>query len=322
MAAGMTTGESNAELMDLTGRNALVTGGGTGIGYGCAEALLAAGARVTIAGRRLEVLEDAAARLRADAGGRPAGQGGGPGPGGAGGMSEAQVDVVACDITDEAQVAHAVEVAAGGANLDVLVANAGSGYPGAILQMGADAWNFCLSLNVTGTALCLKHAALVMAEHGGGSVVAISSTSGTKVQPWLAAYDVSKAGLDMLVRCASVELSRLGVRVNSIQPGYVTTETMQVATSPELHDTLERAAPLGRAGTAADIGRMVAFLASDAAGWVTGQAFGVDGGLNVPVMPSMASIAAHLYGQDVVDQYALPDLTALNLCAHEDEGSS
>ncbi len=274
----------------LDGRRAWVTGGGTGIGFGCARALAAEGAEVTLSGRRVDVLEQAAARLRAEG---------------------FEVAFVGCDITDEESVRQAVAFARRGGRLDVLVANAGSGFPGAILQMDAAAWDFCLKLNVTGTALCIKHAGLVMKEGGGGSIVAISSTSGTKVQPWLAPYVVSKRALDMLVRCAAVELGPHGIRVNSVQPGYVPTEVMEVVTPPELHSTLEAAAPLGRAGTPADIGRCIAFLASDDAGWITGQVFGVDGGLNVPVMPSMGAMAKLVYGEEIVEAMALPDLTAL-----------
>ena len=273
---------------ELDGSRALVTGGGTGIGFGCAERLLAGGATVTIAGRRQEVLDAAADRLGGD------------------------VTTVACDVTDEAQVEHAVAVAAAGGNLDVLVANAGSGYPGAIEQMGAEGWEFCFRLNVVGTALCTKHASAVMKRHGGGSIVAISSTSGTKVQPWLAAYVVSKAALDMFVRCAAVELSPHGIRVNSIQPGYVATETMRSAASDDLDARLRRATPLPREGTAADIGNAVAFLASADGSWITGQDLGVDGGLNIPVMPSMAPIAERLYGPEVVRAVGLPDFTALD----------
>jgi NAD(P)-dependent dehydrogenase (short-subunit alcohol dehydrogenase family) len=276
---------------DLSGRNALVTGGGTGIGFGCAEQLLARGAHVTIAGRREDVLVAAAEKLRA-------------------GGTRDPVQTAVCDVTDEKQVAAAVARAARGANLDVLVANAGSGFPGAILQLGAEGWDFCLRLNVTGTALCIKHAGLVMKEHGGGSIVAISSTAGTKVQPWLAPYAVSKAGLDMLVRCAAVELAQHRIRVNSIQPGYVPTEVLVPMTAGALDRTLTRATPLGVTGTPADIGHAVAFLASDEASWITGQTFGVDGGLNVAALPSMAAIAAKVYGDEVVASFALPELMA------------
>lgn len=266
-----------------------MTGGGTGIGFGCAERLLAAGAAVTIAGRRQDVLDAAATRLGGD------------------------IATVACDVTDEAQVEHAVSVAAAGRSLDVLVANAGSGVPGAISELGAEAWEFCFRLNVVGTALCAKHAASIMKQRGGGSIVAISSTSGTKVQPWLAPYVVSKAALDMFVRCAAIEFARHDIRVNSVQPGYVRTESMEAAASAELGGTLNRATPLPREGTPADIGNAVVFLASDEGSWITGQAFGVDGGLNIPVMPSMAPIAERLYGAEVVSEIGLPDFTALNV---------
>jgi NAD(P)-dependent dehydrogenase (short-subunit alcohol dehydrogenase family) len=279
-------------MTELQGRNALVTGGGTGIGFGCADELAAAGATVTIAGRRGDVLDAAVERLRSSHNG-------------------ADIDAVPCDITEEDQVADAVTTAARGGNLDVLVANAGSGAPGAILQMGPEEWDFSFRLNVIGSALCIKHAGLVMKEHGGGSIITISSTSGTKVQPWLASYVVSKAGLDMLVRCAAIELSPHRIRVNSIQPGYVTTESMAVAASDALDATLRKATPLGSPGTPADIGRAVRFLAGPGGAWITGQVFGVDGGLNVPVMPSMAPIAERLYGEETIRDYGLPDFTAL-----------
>ena len=278
-------------MSGLQGRRALVTGGGTGIGFGCAEHLLSAGAEVTIAGRRADVLADAVGRL--GAGGRP-------------------VRSVECDITDEEQVRHAVEVAAAGENLDVLVANADSAAPGAILEMGSGEWEYALRLNVVGTALCIKHAALVMKEHGGGSIIAISSTSAVKVQPWMSTYNASKAGLDMLVRCAAVELAPHGVRVNSVQPGYTKSEMVEDFFPPALGATYVRATPLGRQGTPDDIGQTIRFLAGDDASWITGQVFGVDGGLNVPVMPSLAPMAALLYGEEHVRAVGLPDLTALN----------
>ena len=136
------------------------------------------------------------------------------------------------------------------------------------------------------------------------------STSGTKVQPWLAPYAASKAGLDALVRCAAVELAPHRIRVNSVQPGYVPTEAMSSAASPALDRTLTRATPLGVVGTPADVGYAVEFLAGDEASWITGQTLGVDGGLNIPVLPSMASIAARIYGDDVVRSFALPELMA------------
>jgi NAD(P)-dependent dehydrogenase (short-subunit alcohol dehydrogenase family) len=274
-------------MASLEGRRALVTGGGTGLGYACAEQLLTAGARVTIAARRPDVLDAAVQRLATI------------GP---------PVDRVVCDITREEEVRAAVEHAAGGGNLDVLVANSGTGAVGAILHMDGDAWDQSFRTNVIGTAFCIKHAGLVMKEHGGGSIIAISSTSATKVQPWLVSYVVSKVGLDMLVRAAAIELSPHQIRVNCIQPGYIPT----YAVSDQLHARLIRATPLGRPGSPADVGHAVTFLAGDEAGWITGQVFGVDGGLNIPVMPSMADLAERALGADEVRSIQIPDFTALD----------
>lgn len=278
-------------MNELEGRRALITGGGTGIGYGCAEALAGAGAAVTIAGRRADVLAEAADRLAADG---------------------HTVRTAVCDVTKEDQVRAAVELAAESDNLDILIANAGTGFPGTILDLPPEGWEFAFTLNVVGTALCIKHAGQVMQSHGGGSVIVVSSTSATKVQPWMAPYNVSKAALDMLVRCAAVELSPHRIRVNGIQPGYVPTEMLASFTSDELDATLTRATPLGRAGAPADVGNAAVFLAGDQAGWITGQVFGVDGGLNIPVMPSMADIAETVYGTEYVARHPLPDFTALN----------
>lgn len=280
-------------MADLTGMRALVSGGGTGIGFGCAEQLLAAGADVTVVGRRLDVLEDAAKRLRDLAPGR-------------------EVRAVQCDVCEEDQISDAVAVAADGGNLDVFVANATSGGFGTMLEMGPEMWQAAVQLNVVGNAMCIKQAGLVMKDHGGGSIIAISSTSSTKVQPWLSPYVVTKHALDMMVKCAAIELAPHNIRVNSIQPGYTLSESMVEMTPPDLARTLRKATPLGRAGEPSEIGHAVVFLASQEASWITGQVFGVDGGLNIPVMPSMAPMAVKVFGENYVNARPLPDLTALN----------
>jgi NAD(P)-dependent dehydrogenase (short-subunit alcohol dehydrogenase family) len=280
-------------MADLNGMKALVTGGGTGIGFGCAERLLAAGADVTIVGRRPDVLNAAAVRLRE-------------------GAPRRHVRAVPADVCEEEQVRQAVAVAGDGGNVDVFVANATSGGFGTILEMGPETWQAAVQLNIIGNAMCIKQAGLVMKEHGGGSIIAISSTSGTKVQPWLSPYVVTKHALDMLVKCAAVELASHNIRVNSIQPGYTLTESMIGLTPPELDQTLRKATPLGRAGLPSEIGHTVVFLSSKEAAWITGQSFGVDGGLNIPVMPSMAPMAIKVFGEEYVAAHHLPDLTALN----------
>ena len=186
----------------LDGRHALVTGGGTGIGRGIARSLLREGARVTLAARRLDVLEQAAAALRAEVAG-------------------ARVHTLACDVTQEEQVEAAVAAAAGpdGA-LDIAVANAGSAVPGPFLLLSADAWRFCCELNVVGTANTLRQAALAM-RGCGGTLIAISTAASAAPEKSMAAYTATKAAVDMLVRCAALELGPYDIRVNAIQPGYV-----------------------------------------------------------------------------------------------------
>ena len=136
----------------LEGRNALVTGGGTGIGRGITAAFLREGANVTIAARREDVLDEAVAGFVAE------------------GVAADRVQRVACDATDEEQIAAAVEAAARGTKLDVLVNNAGSAIPGSILNLDANGWRFCSDINILAPALGTKHAALRMKETGGGSI--------------------------------------------------------------------------------------------------------------------------------------------------------
>jgi len=265
----------------LAGRKALVTGGGTGIGFGCARRLLSHGATVTLAARRLDVLEAAAERLRPEANG-------------------GEVRVQPCDVTVEEEVAAAVRKAVGpDGHLDIAVANAGTGAPGPILALGAEQWRLVNDLNILGTALTIKHAALAMRERG-GSIVAISSAEGFLVAKYMAPYSVTKAGVDMLVRCAALELAPFRIRVNCIQPGYVPTESMTLFfPEDELRRILE-ATPLGRPGTAEEIGDAVVYFAADSGAWVTGQVLAVDGGMTIPVGADFEGLCRRVYGDEVM----------------------
>ena len=266
----------------LKDKTILVTGGGTGIGYGCTSLLLQEGAKVTIAGRRDEVLQEALERLKKE-------------------VKGAQVQAITCDITDEEQVKAAIEFATDGASLDVLVANAGSGAPGPILELDADAWRYCCDLNVTGSALCIKWAAKSMQKAQSGSIITISSTAGTKVEKFMAPYSSSKAALEMLTRCAAVELAPFKIRVNCIQPGYVITESTRDFFADSLKESCLTHTPLGRAGLPEDIANGVIYLASSMSEWVTGQVFGIDGGMNVPIGEDFTSMVRSLYGDAVTD---------------------
>ena len=268
--------------MQLLNKRALVTGGGTGVGFGCAQRLLEQGAEVLIVGRREDVLEDAIGRLKAI-------------------VPDGKVSWRECDITNEDDVKAAVDAAAGNSGLDILVANAGSGYPGPILDAPIDAWQFCCELNIVGTAMCIKYAGLSMRDQGGGSIITISSVAGSKVEKWMAPYSTSKAGLEMLTRCAAIELAPFQIRVNCIAPGYVVTEATEEHLPEEFRASLIQKTPLGRPGAPEEIGDAVVYFAGDAGKWVTGQVLGVCGGMMIPEGDDFEELNRMMYGDEVMD---------------------
>lgn len=277
-------------------RYALVTGGGTGIGLGCARHLAGAGMVVTIAGRRAEVLDTAAATVAAAAPDAPA------------------LRTVACDVTDDAQVADAVAAAAGpDGRLDAVVVNAGYGSGTAVLELDPAELRRLFDCNVIGAFSTIRHAARVMRDHGGGSIVAISSIAGVLGGRFRAAYASSKAALDMIVRVSADELGPFGIRVNSVRPGLVPSDATSALTDPEpggpLHavqrDYLQNM-PLGRLGTVDDVGAMVRFLCSDEASWITGQAYAVDGGHTVRRGPNMEAALRAARGDEAIDRLVGP----------------
>lgn len=271
----------------LEGKTALVTGGGTGVGLGCTRVLLRHGARVTMAARRVDVLEETAARLRAE-------------------IPGARVGFQPCDVTVEADLAAAVAAAAGAdGQLDIAVANAGSASPGPILELGSEAWRYATDLNVLGTALTIKQAALAMRERG-GSIVAISSVEALKVARYLATYTVTKAALEALVHCAAVELAPFNIRVNCIRPGYVPTEGTAMAFDDAEAAQLVAQTPLRRSGRAEEIGAAVAYFSAESGSWVTGQILAVDGGMALPEGVSFEKLCRRMYGDEVMDRCAGP----------------
>ena len=266
----------------LIGKKALVTGGGTGVGRGIARRLLQHGAHVTLAARRLDVLEAAAEQLRSE-------------------IDAARIDIAQCDVTKEEEIAAAVTCAAGDdGRLDIAVANAGSGAPGPILLLGADPWRFVNDLNIVGTALTIKHAGLAMKESG-GSIVTISSVEGFKVARYMAPYTVSKAAVEALTRCAALELAPFGVRVNCIRPGFVPTEGTALAFDEGEASGLVDITPLGRSGDAEEIGDAVLYFSAASGAWVTGQVLSVCGGMGIPEGVSFETLCRKLYGDKAMD---------------------
>ena len=262
------------EAGPLAGKHALVTGGGTGIGLGCARRLAADGATVTICGRRRDVLDAAVAAI--------------------GGTARA----VTADVTSEDDVAAAVAVASDAdGRLDVVVANAGgAATAGPLVLVDRGGWDQTLTLNVTGTWSVIRHAAPAMARAGGGSIVALSSIAGHLTHRQLGAYAVAKAGVEMLVRNAADELGAFGIRVNGVRPGLVPTDASGPLNDHEAtrRDYLAQM-PLGRTGTVEDVAALVAFLAGPESTWITGQLIGVDGGHSLRRGPDLGALFDPLF---------------------------
>ena len=268
----------------LEGTAALVTGGGSGIGLGCARRLLTDGAAVTICGRTESRLAGAVEELSAS-------------------VPDGTVQYAVADVTDEDAIAAAVAKACeptGG--LDAAIACAGGSETlGPITMMDTDAWRRTLDLNITGTMLTIKHAARPMARAGSGSIVGISSIASSRTHRWFGAYGPGKEGIDHVCRLAADELGASGVRVNCIQPGLVDTElvTFVTAGGPVLDSYYENM-PIPRVGTVDDISALARFLVGPESTWLTGQAIGVDGGHSLRAGPDYGSIVEQVYGADAM----------------------
>jgi NAD(P)-dependent dehydrogenase (short-subunit alcohol dehydrogenase family) len=259
----------------MEGMAALVTGGGSGIGLGCARRFAADGAHVTIAGRTEERLAEAATEIATVAA-----------PG-------VTVRYVVSDVTEEADVERAVATASQPTgNLDVLFACAGGSlHGGSIIASDVGAWRATVDLNLVGTFLCIKHAAPVMIRGGGGSIVGMSSIAGHTTHRFMSAYCASKAGIEMLVKCAADELGEHNVRVNAVQPGIVDTELMSFITAGgPILDSYHANMPVARVGTVDDIAAAVRFLAGSDSTWVTGQMLGIDGGHQLRCGPDYGTV--------------------------------
>jgi len=255
-------------MPNLKGKVAFVTAGATGIGFACAQAIADAGGKVMICARREDTLVDAAAKLGANAA------------------------WVACDVTDDASVdaAVAATVERFGA-LHLAVNSAGTGTVGPVTEITTAEFERVMATNLTGAFRCMRAEAKAIVAAGGGSIVNISSIAGALTHPWMAPYCASKAGLDMLTRCAADELGPYHVRVNSVLPGVVRTP-MAAALSevPVSRDEYLRLMPLSRIGEPSDVGKAVVFLLSDDASWITGQLIPVDGGHTIRKGPNLVPL--------------------------------
>jgi NAD(P)-dependent dehydrogenase (short-subunit alcohol dehydrogenase family) len=266
----------------MAGKTTIVTGGGTGIGFGIARRFLEEdAASVLIAGRRKDVLQDAVQRLK-DL------------------VPDAPVKYRICDITDEEQVEAAVEAACdGNGELDVMVCNAGTGFPSPILEADLNGWKSMCELNIIGTLACIKHAARKM-KGKGGSIVNISSVEAGKCGKWMGSYSTSKAGMEMLTKCAALELAPFKIRVNAIRPGLIPTEVLQASMAPAWRERCVEHTPLGRPGTPEEIGDGVLYFASDMGKWTTGELLSICGGMGLPAGEHFDELAEMVYGEEMM----------------------
>jgi len=249
-----------ARALRLDGRVALVTGGTRGIGRAIAEDYAAAGASIAVLARKPDELAETTAAL-GSLGARAIGVAGSAG------------DPEAIDST----VARCLDELG---RLDVLVNNAATNPAmGALVDIEPRAVRKILEVNVEGPLLLVQAAWHRWMHEHGGVVVNIASTGGLRPSPFIGMYNTSKAALVHLTKQLALELAP-GVRVNAIAPGLVRTDFARALWAPDEAGTAARH-PLGRIGTPADVASLALFLASDAASWITGEVYHLDGGLSL-----------------------------------------
>lgn len=247
-------------ISDLRGRVALVTGGGSGIGAGCARALAALGAHVAVTDISVASAEGVAAAIEAD-----------------GGRAFAR----ALDVTDARAVDELVEAVveeAGG--LDVAVNNAGVTVPILpVADVPDDDWRRVTSINLDGVFYCLRAETRIMRARGtGGSIINMSSVMGRISRYGSAAYGATKHAVIGLTKGAALDHAQDGIRVNAVGPGFIRTPLIEARYTAEDEQAVSSRWPLRRMGTPDEVGQLVAWLAGDAASFVTGAYYPVDGG--------------------------------------------
>lgn len=249
----------NADLFDLSGRVAVVTGGSSGIGKAMAAGLAHYGAKVVITSSNTEKCEAAAKELK---------------------QIETQVLPLRADVSQPDQVTAMVERTVNEwGRLDILINSSGIYHGTPAMEMTAEEWRRVMAVDLDGAFYCCQAAGKAMAEAGKGSIINITSLSGLLGYANEAAYCAAKGGLTMLTRALAVEWAKLKIRVNAIAPTWFYSPiSAHILDDPEkLADKL-RYIPLDRVGHGDDIVGAAVFLASDASNFITGQILGVDGG--------------------------------------------
>jgi 3-oxoacyl-[acyl-carrier protein] reductase len=242
----------------MSNRIAFITGASRGIGRACAIALAAGGAKVVLAARQVDKLEEVASEIR-----------------GAGG----QAFVVAIDLASQESIKTAFAAASREfGRIDVLVNNAGLTRDGLAMRMKRDDWDAVLQTNLSGSFFCIQQVLPGMVRERWGRIVNITSVVGESGNAGQANYAASKAGLIGLTKSLAQELASRNITVNAVAPGFVETD-MTASLSDELKAKIRESVPLKRIGKPEDIAAAVRFLTSDDASYVTGHVLDVNGGM-------------------------------------------
>jgi 3-oxoacyl-[acyl-carrier protein] reductase len=245
-------------MSSLNGRVALVTGASQGIGRACALALAKAGAKVALAARNEEKLKQAVDEIAAGGG---------------------EAAAFRIDVGYEDSIKSGVKAALEKfGKIEILVNNAGVTRDTLVLRMKRADWDSVITTNLTGAHLCIQAVLGSMLKQRWGRIINISSVFGQMGQAGQANYAASKAGLIGLTMAVAREVASRGVTANAIAPGFIET-AMTEALSPEMKQEALKLIPLGRTGTDADIANAVVFLASEDAGYITGNVLKVNGGM-------------------------------------------
>jgi 3-oxoacyl-[acyl-carrier protein] reductase len=247
-------------MFSLKDKVALVTGASQGIGRATSLALAEAGAKVAIAARNTEKLASLASEIAAAGG---------------------EALTVPMDVADAAQVKTGFQqLLAKFGKLDILVNNAAITRDTLALRMKLEDWDAVLRTNLTGAHLCVQQALGAMLKQRAGRIINITSVVAEMGNAGQANYVASKAGLIGLTRAIAIEVASRNITVNAVAPGFIATP-MTDPLSQELKDKMKSLIPLGRFGTDRDVAAAIIFLASDEAGYITGQVLGVNGGLHM-----------------------------------------